>query len=355
MEQVRIAQGARTQLGKMIREEFKEKSPIRIGIITDMNVASLYLEAVSQDLIAEGYKVWSYGLKPGDQSKSMESLNEILCAMAREGFNRQDLLVALGGGVPGDIAGFAASIYMRGLKYIQLPTTLLAAIDSSIGGKTGINLACAKNMAGTFWPPSFTLIDPDFLITLPIDIYRDGLAEAVKYGVIADPQIWNQIDNLGHRMPLDPKMVDKDKEEELIKSCGQIKVRIVKEDQRDYGTRMLLNFGHTIGHAIEQQSNYSISHGEAVAMGMVIESKWTYDIGLTKNDLSCQLKEFLLKIGFSMNFHEINIKELYPYMAMDKKHQGETMTIVVPQELGRCELMEINENQLRNFELDFTL
>lgn len=355
MEQVRIGRGSRSQLGKMIREEFKEKAPLRIGIITDMNVASLYLEAVSQELIAEGYKVWSYALKPGDQSKSMESLNEILCAMAREGFNRQDLLVALGGGVPGDIAGFAASIYMRGLQYMQLPTTLLAAIDSSIGGKTGINLACGKNMAGTFWPPYFTLIDPEFLLTLPMEIYRDGLAEAIKYGVIANPEIWNQIRNLGNGMPIDPQMVDYDKQEELIKSCGEIKMRIVKEDQRDYGTRMLLNFGHTIGHAIEQQSNYAISHGEAVAMGMVIESKWTYEIGLTKTDLAPKLRKFLLEIGFSMNFNEIKTEELYRYMAMDKKHQGSTMTIVVPQELGRCELMEIEEKQLSKFELDFTL
>jgi len=349
MEQVRIARGSRSQLGKMMREEFKSKAPVRVGVITDMNVASIYLEAVVQDLIGEGYQVWSYGLKPGDESKSMESLNEILCAMAREGFNRQDVLVALGGGVTGDITGFAASVYMRGLSYIQLPTTLLASIDSSIGGKTGINLACGKNMAGTFYNPSFTLIDPEFLMTLPSEIYRDGLAEAVKYGVIGTPDIWKQIRELGKALPLDPKMIDQEKQMELIKSCVELKIKIVREDQRDYGKRMLLNFGHTIGHAIEQHSSYRISHGEAVAMGMVLESKWTYEMGLAKKDISSQIEEILLEVGFSLDFNSIKLEELYPYMAMDKKHQGTTMTIVVPQDLGCCELREIEEEQLREF------
>lgn len=353
MEDIRIARGSRTQLGKMIREEFKNKPPIRVGVITDMNVARLYLEALVQDLTLEGYDVWSYALKPGDQSKSMESLNEILCAMAREGFNRQDLLVALGGGVPGDITGFTASIYMRGLSYIQIPTTLLAAVDSSVGGKTGINLACGKNMAGTFWLPSFTLIDPEFLLTLPKEIYRDGLAEAVKYGVISDPQIWKQIRELDESLPLDPKTLDQDKQRLLIKSCVDIKTQIVREDQRDYGRRMVLNFGHTIGHAIEQDSNYGISHGEAVAMGMVLEAKWTHEMGLTKNDISLEIREFLLELGFSMDFYSLEVQNLYPYMAGDKKHQGTSMTMVVPKELGVCELVEIEEKQLMEFNLDF--
>lgn len=353
MEAVKIARGSKRQLGKMIKEEFKDKAPLRIGIITDINVANLYLEAVSQALIAEGYQVWTYALKAGDQSKSMESLNEILCAMAREGFNRQDLLLALGGGVPGDIAGFAASIYMRGLSYIQVPTTLLAAIDSSVGGKTGINLACGKNMAGSFWPPAFTLIDPEFLLTLPKEVYRDGLAEAVKYGVIGSPHIWKQIRKLGSTMPLDPKIVDQDQQMELIRSCVDIKMKIVEEDQRDYGRRMLLNFGHTIGHAIEQASNYQTSHGEAVALGMVLESKWTYEMGLTPRDWSSQIKEILLETGFSMDLEKIKDKDLYQFMAMDKKHQASSITIVVPRDLGACDLMKIDKDQLRQFDPAF--
>jgi 3-dehydroquinate synthase len=351
MEEVRIARGSRSQLGKMIRGEFKNSPPVRVGIITDMNVAGIYLKAAVQDLIGEGFQVWSYGLKPGDESKSMESLNEILCAMAREGFNRQDVLVALGGGVPGDITGFAASVYMRGLPYVQVPTTLLAAVDSSMGGKTGINLACGKNMAGTFWAPAFTLTDPEFLMTLPPEIYRDGLAEAVKYGVIGNPNIWDQIRALGNVVPLDPKTIDIEKQGALIESCVELKMKIVSLDRRDLGTRMLLNFGHTVGHAIEQHSNYRISHGEAVAMGMVLESKWTYEIGLTRKDLSPQINEILMEIGFSMDFNSIEGDELYPYMAMDKKHQGETITIVVPQEMGHCDLAEIEEGQLKEFEI----
>lgn len=354
MEKVRIASGSRSQLGKMVKEEFKNKPPVRVGIITDLNVASLYLEAVVQDLTGEGYEVWSYGLNPGDLSKNIESLNEILCAMAREGFNRQDVLVALGGGVPGDMAGFAASIYMRGLSYIQVPTTLLAAIDSSIGGKTGINLACGKNMVGTFWHPTFTLIDPEFLHTLSSEVYRDGLAEAVKYGVIGDPQIWDQIRELGKTVHPNHKMVNLNQQTELIKNCVEIKRKIVSEDQRDYGTRMLLNFGHTVGHAIEQQSNYRISHGEAVAMGMVLETRWAYEIGLSKGDISGKIREILLELGFAMNFNSIKTEELYTFMAMDKKHQGTTMTIVVPQELGHCELMELEEYQLKEFSLNLT-
>lgn len=349
METVRIARGSRSQLGKMIGESFKDKLPVRVGIITDMNVADIYLEAVSQDLIAEGYRVWSYALKPGDESKNIDSLNEILCSMAREGFNRQDILVALGGGVPGDITGFAAAIYMRGLSYVQVPTTLLGSIDSSIGGKTGINLACGKNMAGAFWNPTFTLIDPEFLQTLPAEIYRDGLAEAVKYGVIGDPKIWDQVRQLVKTLPLDPKAMDIVKQTQLVKSCVDIKTEIVKEDQRDYGTRMLLNFGHTIGHAIEQHSNYKISHGEAVAMGMVLEAKWTYEMGLAEKDLSSQINSILMDVGFSIDINSFKYQELYPYMEMDKKHQGDSLTIVVAREIGRCDLVEIENKKLKEF------
>lgn len=349
MEELRVLAGLRSKLGRLIREEFKNNLPIKIGIITDMNVANIYLEALAQDLREEGFQVWSYVLKPGDESKSVESLNEILCEMAREGFNRQDLLLALGGGVPGDITGFAAAIYMRGLSYIQVPTTLLAAIDSSIGGKTGINLASGKNMAGAFWDPAFTLTDPEYLKTLPLEVYRDGLAEAVKYGVIGIPEIWDQIRELGEVMPLDPKHINIEKQRGLIQTCIDLKRKIVSEDKRDLGTRMLLNFGHTIGHAIEQHSNYRISHGEAVALGMVLESKWTYEMGFTKKDLSSEIKEILMELGFLMDFTLIKYDALYPYMAMDKKHQGKKITIVAPQKLGHCDLVEIEEEQIKNF------
>lgn len=349
MEDIRIGRGLIAQLGKMIGKEFEGKLPLRVGVITDTNVANLYLEAVSQDLIAEGFQVWSYRLKPGDQSKSLGSLNEILCAMAGEGFNRRDLLVALGGGVPGDITGFAASIYMRGLSYVQVPTTLLSAIDSSIGGKTGINLACGKNMAGSFWNPSFTLIDPELLRTLPAQVYRDGLAEAVKYGVIGMPKIWDKIRGLAKTKPLDPKNIDPDQEDGLIKACVDLKIKLVREDLRDYGSRMLLNFGHTVGHAIEGESDYQISHGEAVAMGMVLEAKGAYQLGLTKKDLSLQIMEILIELGFPMELNSINYNQLYPYMVVDKKHQGENITIVVPRELGACELVEIEDQQLKEF------
>ena len=351
MEQVAIARGLTSELGKMIREEFKNDLPLRVGIITDTNVGNLYLEGIYQGLIEEGFKVWSYGLKPGDESKSLESLNEILCAMAQEGFNRRDILIALGGGVPGDITGFVASIYMRGLSYIQVPTTLLAAVDSSIGGKTGVNLACGKNMAGTFWMPAVTLIDPEFLKTLPSEVYRDGLAEVIKYGVIGIPKIWDQVRELVEIMPLDPKKIDMIKQTQLIKDCVDLKTKIVKGDKRDYGSRMLLNFGHTVGHAIEQYSNYKISHGEAVAMGMVLESKWVYKLGLTKEDLSGSINEILLKVGFSLNLDSIKAEGLHPYMATDKKHQGERIVMVVPQELGRCDLIEIEERELKEFQL----
>jgi 3-dehydroquinate synthase len=348
MNDWKMEPGLRYGLGTEIGRLMKGNLPTRIGIITDKTVSALYLSEVVQVLESQGFSTWSYELIPGDSSKNMEELQHVLCEMASHGLNRHDLLVALGGGVPGDLAGFAASIYMRGMSYIQVPTTLLAAIDSSIGGKTGVNLNCGKNMAGTFWDPMATLVDPEMLRSLSPTVYRDGLAEGVKYGVIGDTECWNLMKQMIPYPGFPPEDVPIEMEKEFILRCVQLKYEIVSLDHQDLGRRMLLNFGHTVGHAIEKWKDYQISHGEAVAMGMVMEAKAAFQMGWCKEDFSVAIGSILQKLGFSWE-EEISGEVLVPFMAMDKKHQGRHITLVVPETLGQCQLRKVSHEEMMEF------
>lgn len=231
----------------------------KICIISDRNVASLYMDICRESLEEAGYGVWEYVLPPGEASKNGTNYLRILEYLAAVPFTRSDGIVALGGGMVGDLAGFVAATYMRGINVYQVPTTLLAAVDSSVGGKTAIDLPSGKNLAGAFHQPKLVLQDSRLLNTLPSDVYREGMAEVIKYGMIHDRKLFKRLEN--------PTEV-RNSLDEVIKTCVGIKKEYVEADEFDRGLRHKLNFGHTLGHAMEQAEGYRLSHGDAVAKGM---------------------------------------------------------------------------------------
>ncbi|MGM0213793.1 3-dehydroquinate synthase [Enterococcus sp. AZ109] len=236
----------------------------KIALISDSNVFPLYGETVMQYLGIQGYEVHPYVVDAGEKSKSLATANEIYDFLTAHDFSRSDSLIGLGGGVIGDLTGFVASTYMRGLSFIQVPTSLLAQVDSSIGGKTGVNCEKAKNLIGTFAQPDGVLIDPNTLKTLPERRLSEGMAEVIKCALIQDKNLWKQ---LRHLTKLDDIMAQS---ESIIQKALKVKKTLVERDEFDQADRLLLNFGHTIGHGLEASENYEmISHGEAVSLGMV--------------------------------------------------------------------------------------
>ncbi len=256
-----IEKGIMQECGAYIK---KVSSAKKVCVITDSNVAPLYLDRVVSDLEKEGYEVFSFIFKAGESSKTTAVIVEMVEFLAEKGLTRKDLVVALGGGVCGDMAGFAAAIYLRGIDFVQIPTTLLSQVDSSVGGKTGVDLPQGKNLCGAFHQPILVLIDPLALHTLSDHYFSDGMGEVIKAGCIKSAQLFEKIEN---------KDV-KENIEEIIFECVDIKRGVVERDEKEQGERALLNFGHTIGHGIEKLHNFSgVSHGEAVGIGMLMISE----------------------------------------------------------------------------------
>ena len=306
-------------------------APGKCCIVTDRNVEALYLEEARVSFRAGGFDVCNFVIEGGESSKTMQVANSLIDFLAEMRFTRSDLIVALGGGVVGDLAGFAAAIYMRGIDYVQIPTTVLAAVDSSVGGKTAVNLLEGKNLAGAFHQPIAVIIDPGLFDTLPSDVYHQGLAEAIKIGMIADRFLFESFE-LGSF----------DLEDVISKSIA-IKSRLVSEDEKDYGVRAFLNLGHTIAHAIEKASAYEISHGDAVAIGLYVVTKAT---GAKK--LSERLYRTLTINGLPWSC-DIPKEEILAQIALDKKRQGDTIKLVVPIRIGECEIREMSLNDARDF------
>ena len=326
-----IGQDILKDAGKYIRERI---DPCKICLVTDSKVNGLYSQVLTTSLIEHGFQTCKVVFPEGEHSKTMNTYSNILEALADEGMSRSDLIVALGGGVVGDLSGFAASSYMRGIRYIQIPTTYLATVDSSVGGKTGINLLNGKNLAGAFWQPSLVISDYKTFDTLNDDELLNGVAEAVKSGMVAENTL---IDKVLHR---DYAYV--------IERCVSIKKSIVEADERDTGMRQLLNFGHTIGHCIEKISSFSVSHGHAVAKGMVAESKAAFKMRLTENDVSVYLADILGSCGFDLSI-PYDPDEMYYYAHNDKKIDGDSITIVVPEIIGKCRLHKLPLSELPRY------
>ena len=326
--------------------------PCKVCLISDDTVYRLYGEEVKNSLTASGFEFCSFIFEKGEKSKNIKTVSSALELMAENNFTRSDLIIALGGGITGDIAGFAASVFLRGIQFVQIPTTFLAAVDSSVGGKTGVNLESGKNLVGAFWQPSLVLCDCDTFSTLSYDIFLDGIAEALKYGAIIDRSLFDLLIQHGDRIFASSKQGQWDTctdiITEVVKQCVSIKRDIVMKDERDTGIRQLLNFGHTIGHAIEKCSKYSITHGHGVALGMLIVSKASYAFGWSEVDCSEEIKQALDSFGFPLN-STFSPEELTAVALKDKKRTGESITLVVPAHIGHCYLKKIDISHLNTF------
>lgn len=305
-------------------------------VVTDENVEKLYLSRCMETLKQAGFEVYRFVIPPGEESKSGAKYLELINYLAEIPLTRADALVALGGGVVGDLTGFAAATYLRGIPVIQVPTTLLAAVDSSVGGKTAINLPAGKNLAGAFHQPALVWCDAALLDSLPEEIWQDGMAEVIKYGVLADAKLFRRLSN---------RDASKLRTEEIIQRCVAIKKGFVEEDEHDTGVRQLLNFGHTIGHAIEKASNFEISHGKAVAKGMAYMAEISERQGWCSRETAEAIKALLDIYEFDLTIAQSK-EVLYDIMKADKKRKGGYIDIVVPETIGKCRLQRLTTEEL---------
>ncbi len=315
-----------------IKEIMKAKTVV---IITDDNVDKLYSQQVFKMMESAGFNVLKFLFPHGENHKTMQTVCEILEFMAENNVTRSDLILALGGGIVGDVSGYVASSYLRGIDFIQVPTTFLAAIDSSVGGKTGVNLKSGKNLAGAFYQPRLVVCDTKTFDTLPAENFKEGISEAIKYGVICDKELF---DLLSKSENWDVVSV--------IERCVLIKAEIVSADEFDRGKRQLLNFGHTIGHAIEKATDFKISHGIAVGIGMAIISKISDCQGWSKEDTYPQIIKCLEFNHIPTNI-DVKTEELLSAMVKDKKINGEAINLVIPERIGNCILKNIKVSELK--------
>ena len=297
----------------------------RYLVVTDDAVGPLWLAIVRDSLQKADLSFSAYTLPHGEASKTADHLVKILNFAASEHFTRADVFLALGGGMVGDLAGFAAACYMRGVAYIQLPTTLLAAIDSSVGGKTAVDLPAGKNLMGAFWQPKAVLCDTDTLRTLPEADFTSGCAEVIKTAILFDEPLFRQLEREG-------KDFDR---QALIARCVEHKRDVVAEDERDTGRRVLLNLGHTLGHAVEAESGFSLTHGQAVAIGTATVCRAAAKYGLCLPEVPERVDALLQKFGLPIRT-DAPFDALMERMLSDKKRAGGTISVVVPEKLGRC-------------------
>lgn len=326
------------QLKNIGNEIIKVQDKGTLAVFTDDVVGPLYLDICVRSLEEAGFRVAAYTLPNGEESKSGETYLKLMEFLAEVPLTRTDGVVALGGGAVGDIAGFAAATFLRGIKVIQVPTTLLAAVDSSVGGKTAINLKAGKNLAGAFHQPALVFQDAQLLRSLPEDTVRDGMAEVIKYGMIEDAALFEILKDTGS-FRRDPAGI--------IARCVGIKHKFVEEDEFDLGVRHLLNFGHTIAHAIEILSDFQISHGSAVAKGMDRITRIAADMGWCGRDCCDELRAMLLSYGFDLSIPYTN-DEIYEIMKSDKKRKNNEIDIVIPEKIGTCVRKRMTIEELRN-------
>ena len=303
-------------------------------IISDDSVAALYIERVTASLNEAGFEVFSFVIPHGEASKSAENLLAILEFAAENAFSRTDTFFALGGGVVGDLCGFAAAVYMRGANFVQLPTTLLAAVDSSVGGKTAIDLEAGKNLVGAFYQPGLVLCDTDTFDTLPDEEFSNGMAEVIKYGMFCDGEF------------LDILTQSNTDIESIIARCVQIKARVVEADEFDKGERMFLNFGHTVAHAVENLSGYTIPHGSAVATGMAVIAKAAVALGKCENEVYETLIDLLKKYNLPCEC-PYGVEEVFEVTLKDKKNAHGKITLVIPTGKGESVLQKCDYNELK--------
>lgn len=320
----------------------EEKDKRKFIIITDENVSKYHLQGFLKELNHPAERTFSYAVSPGENSKCLETADKIYDFLLNINTERTDVIFALGGGVIGDIAGFVASTYCRGLSFIQVPTTLLAQIDSGIGGKTGVNHRGVKNLIGSFYQPKLVYINTNVLNTLPENEIRNGLAEAVVHGIIADHNIVDYIlNNVYNILEVKNNILIP-----LIYNNCKVKASVVQQDEKDTGIRKILNFGHTFGHAIESIYEYKYSHGECVSMGTVAAFKTSVYLNLISIDKLHYIKNILDMIGLPTKLKGLDWKKITERMKYDKKTEEYVTTFILPLEIGKvtCRQLEIDSD-----------
>ena len=322
-----IGQGLLPTLGAEAKKLGKAQ---KVCVVSESNVYPLYGAAVEESLKSAGFSVVSYVFPAGEESKNGQIFLDLLNFLAENRLTRSDLIVALGGGVVGDLAGFAAATILRGVDFVQIPTTLLAQVDSSVGGKVAVDLEYGKNLAGAFWQPRLVLMDPEVLDTLPLPVFMEGMAEVVKYGCIRDAAFFDFLAARPSRAELMAEM------EHILYTCCAIKRSVVEQDERDTGERMLLNFGHTLGHAYELAGHYTEwSHGAAVAAGMCAAARLGVRLGVTPAELPERLEEALSALGLPTAI-PCTAEDYAAAVGLDKKGAGEDISVILLERMGRA-------------------
>lgn len=336
-----IESGSLNNIGNNIETIHKGK---KIAIITDENIYELYGKELEEKLRESSFDVNTIRVKAGEVSKSLNTLEYVYNELLDFSITRSDLIIAFGGGVVGDLAGFAASTLLRGIAFIQIPTSLLAQIDSSVGGKVAVNLKKGKNLVGSFYQPLAVYIDPDLLKTLDTRYFNDGMGEMIKYACIKDRELFEKLSNYRAKEELVEDI------EEIIYRCLDIKRTIVEMDELDSGERMLLNFGHTLGHGIEKQYNYEkYSHGEAVAIGMYNITKKSEDMALTKAGTADKIKYLLEKYELPYKMPEMDLDGIKEIISLDKKTSGDKINIILLEEIGSSFIKNINREDIKYY------
>lgn len=309
----------------------------KVVIISDSNVWPLYGDTVTDLLEKADLKVFSYVFPAGEYSKTINVYSEITNYLASCQVTRSDYLIALGGGVVGDMTGFVAATYLRGISYIQIPTTVLAMVDSSVGGKTAVDLPAGKNLIGAFYQPSLVLCDLSLLNSLPDDIFRDGCAEIIKYAILYDPELFNHLTEMG---------VSFDREY-VVSRCVNIKRIVIEKDEFDHGDRQMLNLGHTVGHSIEAISRFTFSHGQAVVIGTGIISAVSCCLGFCSQELVSKINNIFATFGFSLEVPYC-AEELCNQILSDKKRTGNDINLIFPIEIGKCQIQKMPISRLHS-------
>lgn len=323
--EIRIERGLLQRAGEIIAQALPGKT---CAIVSDDVVDALYGDALEASLRGAGLRVARMAFAHGEASKNIHTYFEVINFLAEHRLTRKDAVVALGGGVVGDLAGFAAATYLRGVNLVQVPTSLLACVDSSVGGKTAIDLPAGKNLCGAFYQPDLVLIDPELLRTLPEEIFIDGMAEVVKYAAIWD---WSILQLCGEARA---------NAGEIIRRCVEIKRQVVEQDERDNAIRQILNFGHTFGHAVEAISGFQVSHGRAVAIGMAAMARACAGRGMCEAQCARELIAALDALGIPTTT-PYRAEELFDAMLSDKKRLPDGLTLVLLRGRGQCELRKV--------------
>ena len=330
-----VGHGLLDQAGELILDV---KKPCKAVLVADETVDNLYGDRVAASLEAAGFTVYRCAFLGGEDCKSLGTLMELLEFCGERQLSRTDMLVALGGGITGDLTGFAAAVYLRGISYIQMPTTLLAAVDSSVGGKTAVNLTMGKNLAGAFHQPDMVICDCDTFNTLPPDVFSDGVAEALKMGALFDEELFEYLRSGAFEANIAA----------VVARAVELKAAVVGLDEHDHGLRQLLNYGHTLGHAIEHCSSHQIRHGQAIAAGMHLITRAAENTGLAEPGLADTIQEALLMCGLPTDTI-FSPAMLCNASLQDKKIRGDQITLAFPSKIGSGILHNIPTEKLEEF------